>query len=174
MTQQTAPTKAELLAQLRDGGAQALGTLRALDAAAFEQGRYENGWNGRQILAHLASIEWTYQRLIDLAREVQSGEPAVPKPPTPASAPAAAGTPQIMNYNERQVEKRAGASVAELLAELEENRASTISAVEAADEALFSVPIRSAGGAQGPLASVLNYVAVQHVAMHVADIAGQT
>ena len=54
MTQQTAPTKAELLAQLRDGGAQALGTLRALDAATFEKGRYENGWNGRQILAHLA------------------------------------------------------------------------------------------------------------------------
>jgi hypothetical protein len=172
MTQQTAPTKAELLAQLRDGGAQALGKLRALDGSAFEQGRYENGWNGRQILAHLASIEWTYQHLIDLAREVQAGGAAA-KQPAPVNAPAVAGTPQIMNYNERQVEKRAGASVAELLGELEENRASTISAVEAADEALFSVPIRSAGGAQGPLASVLNYVAVLHVAQHVNDIAGQ-
>jgi len=173
MTQKTAPTKAELLALLRDGGAQALAKLRGLDAATFEQGRYENGWNGRQILAHLASIEWTYQRLIDLAREVQAGGVAA-KQPAPASAPAAAGTPQIMNYNERQVEKRAGASVAELLAELEENRNSTIAAVETAGESLFNVPIRSAGGAQGPLASVLNYVAVLHVAQHVNDIAGQT
>ena len=34
------------------------------------------------------------------------------------------------------------------------------------------MPIRSAGGITGTLADVLNTVAVDHVAMHVADIAG--
>jgi len=159
------PSKSELVQQLRQGGADALNLLRALDPAAFEEGRYENGWNGRQILAHLASIEWTYQRLIDVARSASA--PQEQKPQAEGRSPSGG----VGDYNTRQVEKRAGASVAELLSELEENRAATIAAVEAADESLFSVPIRSAGGAQGPLAAVLNYVAVQHVAMHVNDIA---
>ena len=168
MTQSAVPSKSDLLQQLRRGGADALMRLRSLDVAAFEEGRYENGWNGRQILAHLASIEWTYQRLIEVARIA-----SLPQEQT-SQAEGGSGSSGVGDYNTRQVEKRAGASVAELLAELEENRASTIAAVEAADESLFSVPIRSAGGAQGSLASVLNYVAVLHVAQHVRDIAGQT
>jgi len=45
------PKKAHLLDALRATGEQAVAKLRALDAAAFEQGRYESGWNGREILA---------------------------------------------------------------------------------------------------------------------------
>jgi hypothetical protein len=70
------------------------------------------------------------------------------------------------------VEKRADATVEELIDEFEKNRAATIAAFESADEALFSVPIRSAGGITGPLGTVLHYVAVLHVNQHVKDIAG--
>jgi uracil phosphoribosyltransferase len=51
--------------------------------------------------------------------------------------------------------------------------AGTIAAVEAADEALLATPIRSAGGITGALAGVLQSVAIGHVSMHVADIAGK-
>jgi hypothetical protein len=74
-------------------------------------------------------------------------------------------------YNERQVARRAHLSAAELLAEFETNRAATIRAVEAADEALFTRHIRSAGGVVGPLASVFYQVAVAHVLGHARDIA---
>jgi hypothetical protein len=171
MTQQEELTKADIVSRLREGGEDALRRLRALDSASFDEGRYENGWNGRQILAHLASIEWTYPRIIDLARDKAAGTPPPPPQPKPA-APSSPGTPQIMGYNDRQVEKRAGATVEELLEEFETNRATTIKAVEAADDALFSVVVTSAGGARGPMANVLNYVAVLHVAQHVNDIAG--
>jgi uncharacterized damage-inducible protein DinB len=67
-------TKAQLLDLLRMTGEQAVAKLRALDAAAFERGRYEGGWNGRAILAHVAAMEWTYARLIDVARQVPAGE----------------------------------------------------------------------------------------------------
>ncbi len=77
-----------------------------------------------------------------------------------------------MSYNDRQVEKLAGATVPELLALFAQNRAATIAAVEAADEALFDVPIKSAGGARGPMATVFNYVAVLHVQGHLQDILG--
>ncbi len=184
------PSKAELLEMLRASGDDAVRQLRALPEAAFAAGRYENGWDGRQILAHIASIEWTYRRLIDVARQAPAQQ-TTDAPQTTSSGqqsdggvrrtseaeaeglptrPAAGG---IDAYNERQVEKRTGASAAELIDEFARNRAQTIAAVEAADEALFPAPIRSAGGITGPLGGVLRAVAVEHVIGHVGDITGQ-
>src|SRR3989304_2873792 len=152
MAEQSPPPKAQLIEALRPAGAETAARLRALPPEAFERGRYENGWNGRQILAHIASIEWTYPRLIDIAREAQA----------PGAAPAAGAEPPARArrggndaYNERQVAKRAHLSAAELLAEFERNRAETFRAVETADEALFACPIPAAGGATGPLAAVV-------------------
>jgi hypothetical protein len=71
------------------------------------------------------------------------------------------------------VEKRAGATVAELVDEFAANRAKTVAAVEMVDESLLTTPIRSASGITGSLSSVLTAVAVEHVMMHVADITGE-
>jgi hypothetical protein len=166
MPETTSLTKSELVQKLREGGDDALRRLRAMPDDAFEGGRYENGWNARQILAHIASIEWTYPRLIDVAAGADSAPTRPKEAPRTPDQPAA----PILSYNDRQVEKRADYTVGQLLDEFETNRASTLAAVEGADEALFSRPVRSAGGATGTLAEVLNYVAVLHVATHVNDI----
>jgi len=164
------PSKPELLAALRRSRDEVVAIVRALPPERLEDGRYENGWSGRQILAHIASIEWTYPRLLDIARDA---------PPTEAgpASPAAAPPTRTMrggndDYNARQVARRAHLSVAELLEEFERNRAATIRAVEAADAALLDRRIRSAGGVVGPLAEVLYKVAVVHVLGHARDIAG--
>jgi DinB superfamily len=164
-------SKRELLEALRASRDEVLALVRGMPPAGLETGRYESGWNGRQILAHIASIEWTYPRLIDIARD-----PAA----STSGASEAAGDPPTRSmrggndaYNERQVAKRAHLSAAELLAEFERNRAATIAAVEAADEALFSRTIRSAGGVVGPLATVFHQVAVVHVLGHAHDLAGR-
>ncbi|MGB2695856.1 MAG: DinB family protein [Dehalococcoidia bacterium] len=173
MTTEQGPSKAELLEALRTSERYVLDKLQALPEEEFEQGRYENGWNGRQILAHVASIEWTYPRLVDLAKGT-----AQPSGGQPASAPPAAARPTaiarggIIDYNERQVEKRADASVTELVTEFQQNRAATIAAVEGTNDALLSKEIRSAGGIQGTLGSVINAVAVLHVIGHTNDITG--
>lgn len=174
MTQQTAPSKSQLLDDLRSNERQLLDRLSALPAEDFEAGRYENGWNAREILAHVASMEWTYQRLIDVARDASSaGGSASPRDSKPGG-----GTPTrsvrggIGSYNQRQVDKRAGASVEELLDEFRQNRAATIAAVEKADVALLATPIRSAGGITGPLARVIHLTAVMHTQIHVNDIVG--
>jgi len=173
------PTKADLLQALRSSGKKVVDRVGALPPESLEQGRYESGWNGRQILAHVASIEWTYAKLFDVARETPAAAPAtVPAQVRRTEPGETPGTPTriaqggIDSYNERQVAKRAEASVAGLLEEFQKNRAATIAAVEAADEALLARPIRSAGGITGPLAGVLNAVAVQHVLAHTNDIAG--
>jgi hypothetical protein len=161
-----APSKRALLAALAASRDEVLGLVRSMEPAQLEEGRYENGWNGRQILAHIASIEWTYPRLIDIART----------PPAPVEAAPPTRTMKGGNdaYNDRQVAKREGMTVTELLAEFEANRAATIRAVEAADEELFTRRIRSAGGVVGPLATVFHQIAVAHVLGHANDIAGGT
>ncbi|HEV3230639.1 MAG TPA: DinB family protein [Candidatus Dormibacteraeota bacterium] len=158
---QTTMTKADLLAALRANGAELAARLREMPVAAFEAGRYENGWSGRQILAHVASVEWTYPKLVDLARMGSAPEAA-----------AAVDSFDIGAYNQRQVDKRQAASIADLIAEFERNRAATIAAVEACDEDLLATHIRSTGGVEGSLAQVIGYVAVNHTLEHVADIAG--
>jgi hypothetical protein len=170
MTDQPVPSKAELLEALRASRDQVLSTLRGLPPERLEEGRYENGWNGREILAHLASIEWTYPRLIDIAREAPTTDAA----PVPTNDGLPSRTMRGGNdaYNERQVAKRAHLSAAELLVEFERNRAATIRVVEAADEALLARRIRSAGGITGPLAAVFYQVAVAHVLGHARDIVG--
>src|SRR5206468_10375004 len=94
-------SKQDLLDKLRTSGDRIVSKLRALPPDSFEQGRYESGWNGRQILAPLASIEWSYPRLVHLAREAQSPKPA--ETPQETSAEPASRPPpgRIDDYNAR-------------------------------------------------------------------------
>ena len=171
------PTKAELLDALRSTADEVVSRVGGLPPAELEQGRYESGWNGRQILAHIASIEWTYPRLLGLGREAPP-QAAASTEVRRTEAGASGGAPTriaqggIDDYNGRQVAKRAEASVQQLLDEFQTNRAATIAAVEAADETLLAKQVRSAGGITGPLAGVINAIAVLHVRGHVNDIAG--
>jgi hypothetical protein len=173
-------TKEQLLDALRTTGQNAVERLRALPESSFAEGRYESGWDGRGILAHIAAIEWTYARLLDLAQDAPPAPPAASAPDvrrtTPEESPNLPSRPPrggIDDYNARQVEKRAELSVPELIEEFAANRARTIAAVEAMDPALASKVIRSAGGITGPLANVINAVAIDHVMSHVGDITGE-
>ena len=170
MTEERTPPKAELMEALRASRDVVIATVRALTPERLEEGRYENGWTGRQILAHLASIEWTYPRLVDIARAAPADDAALAPGDEPPTRTMRGGNDA---YNERQVARRAHLSVAELLAEFERNRAATIQAVDATDEALLQRRIRSAGGVTGALALVLHRVAVDHVLGHARDIAGR-
>jgi hypothetical protein len=154
-----------LLEELRSGRSAFVEAVSSLKSAALEQGRYENGWNARQIVAHVAAIEWTYPRLIDLARTArpEAGE---------AGRPDGAARDGMDGYNARQVAKRAETPLPELLVEFVRNRDAFIAAVEVAGDAVFEAPIRSAGGRTGTLGEVLYEVSVEHVRGHLRDILG--
>jgi len=161
---QPVPGRDELLDALRSSRDEVLRVVRSMPPERLEEGRYEGGWNGRQILAHLASIEWTYPRLIEIARD--------PAPPVEQAPPTREMRGGNDSYNDRQVAKRADHTVAQLMEEFEKNRAATIRAVEAADAELFARRIRSAGGVVGPLGTVFQAVAVLHVLGHLRDLEG--
>ena len=175
MADRPPPTKQELLGALARTRDDVIARVEALEPSALERGVYENGWTAKQILAHTASIEWTYPRLIEMARGTPAPAagpaPAMPAAPSPGAAQGTA-QPAILDYNERQVAKRAEASVAELLDEFSRNRATLIAAVEETDDATLATEIRSAGGIQGPLAAVLQMLAIDHVRGHLRDLTG--
>jgi hypothetical protein len=160
-------TKGELLAKLRRDEKEIVEKLEGLPAEAFEKGAYENGWNGRQVLSHVVGIEWTYPKLLDVARNAGKPQEEREKPKEPATKAAQGG---IGSYNDRTVERYKDYTVPQLIEDFKKNRANTIAAVEAADDELFAAPVRSAGGIEGPLGTVMNYVAVLHVEGHVDDI----
>src|SRR5688572_33036842 len=110
-------TKAELLAALEESRDEVVGGLDGLDLSA---GVYEGGWNGHQLLAHIASMEWTYPRILELPEATD--EEAVQPRDTSVT---------VDDYNSRQVEKRADVPVDELIEEFVRNRTKTIAAVEA-------------------------------------------
>ncbi len=151
-----------LLRELREVEAELPAQVGRLAPADLAAGRYESGWNGRQIVAHLASMEWTYPRLIEMARGVV--------PPPPRTLPT--GGAPIDGYNARQVERRAAVPLGELLEEFRRNRARLIRAVAGMEESLLDVPVRAAGGTAGTLEAVLRFAAVEHVRGHLADLRG--
>ena len=150
-------TREELLAALQADAARLPEVVGAIGEAELERGVYENGWSARQLLAHLAAIEWTYPRLIERAQAAQDAE-------------SGGGGFDMDSYNERQVSKRAGATVAALLEEFGRNRAATIEAAVGASDALLAQRTRSAGGVEGTLLEVLIGVTVGHVREHLGDL----
>ena len=156
-----------LVAQLRESGEAALASLRGMDPADFELGRYENGWTARQILAHVAAIEWTYPRLLDLP----------PLEAAPATGDvqrnqSGAVRHRMDDYNARQVEKRAAVPVADLIAEFERNRAATVAAIASADAETLGRRVQSFGGLEGALIDVIAGVVLDHVSGHIRDLSG--
>ena len=157
-------TKEQLLENMRSGRERIVAAVSEVPEAHWTEGRYEEGWTARDILAHIASIEWTYPRILDLADKTIE--------PEPPKEPAKPRPPGLGDYNQRQVAKRTDATVQDLLEEFERNRAATIAAVEEADEDLLRERVRSAGGLEGTAAEVLNYLAVIHHDGHLDDVRG--
>jgi hypothetical protein len=151
-------TKTELLAALEASRDEVVAGFEGLDLST---GVYEGGWNGRQLLAHIASMEWTYPRILELP-EATDEEAAQPRDTSVT----------VDDYNRRQVERRDAVPVAELIDEFVRNRATTIAAVAAYPEEEFERRVRSAGGTVGSLADVMWFVAVEHVRGHLADVRG--
>ena len=152
-------TKAELLEALEATRDEVVAVAES--DVDLSRGVYESGWNGHQLLAHVASMEWTYPRILELA-EATDEEAARPRDTSET----------VDDYNQRQVERREAASVDDLVAEFLRNREQTIAAVRAHPEEAFARRVRSAGGTVGTVADVLWFVAVEHVRTHLADLSG--
>ncbi|MCZ6545331.1 MAG: maleylpyruvate isomerase N-terminal domain-containing protein [Chloroflexi bacterium] len=154
-----------LLAALRSDGDRVADVLAALPADALERGAYEQGWTVKDIAAHLASIEWTYPRLIRIAEAADQGTES-----SSGNASSRGSNPQMDDYNARQVAKRRETPLPQLIEEFRSNRAALIDAVEGTSAELLEREIQSFGGVRGSLLQVMWSVAVEHVRTHLDDL----
>lgn len=155
----------QLLTDLRADAESVPPLLHALDPQQLERGAYEQGWTVRDLVAHLASIEWTYPRLIRIAEAADQGAES-----SGGNASTRGSNPQMDDYNARQVAKRRETPLPQLIEEFRSNRAALIDAVEATPTELLEREIQSFGGVRGSLLQVMWSVAVEHVRTHLDDL----
>ena len=68
-----------LLEDMRESGRRFVAAVREIPAERWPEGRYEEGWTAKDILAHVASIEWTL--ILSLCDELKSTMVSVPTVP---------------------------------------------------------------------------------------------
>ena len=136
------------------------GGAAAMPEDAGEEGVYENGWNAKQILCHVA-----------LAANVPAFLIAAANAPEPAKLPG--GADNIDDFNESQVAMRMEKPVAEIVKELNTTYEQAINVVQATPDELLAKQIRTPWQTEGELgALILDEDIRAHVMVHLADISG--
>ncbi len=154
-----------LIETLRIHGASVIEKLSALplDVGARDE---REPWGPHELVAHIASMEWTYPRLIEVAQTAGA-----------ASSDRRSGhwfRDGNDQYNARQLARRRDTPMDDLVDEFARNRRTTVEAVANMDPSLLDAPLTSAGGVTGTLESVLTSVAITHVDEHLQELAQLT
>lgn len=150
-----------LIADLRDSGVEFRDRVLGFSPGALETGIYENGWNGREVVAHLAGIEWSLPGLITRTLAGRKADRATP---------SAKELMTMDGYNAREVLRRRDTSLAELVDEFSRNRDATMAAVASLTPGQLETPAKSLGGASGTVEDVLRRVAIEHLRQHLREV----
>jgi len=153
-------SKDSIIEGIRQVQAEAARVASAMPEAAWEEGVYENGWNAKQILCHVA-----------LSANVPAFLIAGANSPEPAKLPRGGGN--IDDFNESQVAMRMEKPVAEIVKELNSTYEQAINVVQATPDELLAKQIRTPWQTEGELgALILDEDIRDHVMVHLADISG--
>ena len=153
-------TKDGIIEGIRQVQAEAERVASAMPDDAWEEGVYENGWNAKQILCHIA-----------LAANVPAFLIAAANSPEPAKMPG--GADNIDDFNESQVALRMEKPVAEIVEEINSTYEQAVNVVQATPDELLAKQIRTPWQTEGELgALILDEDIRAHVMVHLADISG--
>lgn len=140
-------------------------TVSAAPDAVWSRQIYRNGWNGRQVLAHIASTSGVAGFALALSRMPDQMAGAR------ASLPARSGGALDQDaWNLQQVALRESRSVEELLGEVRSNTERDAGLVEAASEEELERRFRAPWEIEGPLAEVIVDSVKGHLGVHLADL----
>jgi uncharacterized damage-inducible protein DinB len=122
----------------------------------------EGGWNRRQMLAHIVTIDERHANRIRLSAGL----------PTDTGVTDQSQLPRINDWNQQQVDERAGRSIEELVAEYRQNRADFIAFVRTlTPEQRQRISIDRAGVAPTPFDDWLPHVH-EHAVSHMQEVTG--
>ena len=153
-------TKSGIIEGIRQVQAEAMRVASAMPDDAWDKGVYENGWNAKQILCHVA-----------LSANVPAFLIAAANSPEPAEMPGDAG--DIDDFNASQVAMRMEKPVSEILEEINRTYEMAVNVVQATPDELLAKQIRTPWQTEGELgALILDEDIRDHVLVHLADISG--
>ncbi len=156
-------SKEEIVRAYRRAEQQAGELVAAAAESAWSRGAYEQGWNARQLLCHLADSCNVGRFLIAFAKD-------------PRPAPVGAdGTPfDIDKWNAQQVALREGKSIQELLTEMRVNVGREVEAIEATPDDVMAAQTRAPWGEEGALGDLIMGTISGHFDVHLADLRAAT
>ena len=151
-------SKSGIIEGIRQVQAEAERVAAAMPEDAWDNGVYENGWNAKQILCHVA-----------LSANVPAFLIAAANSPGPANMPGDAG--DIDDFNASQVAMRMKKPVSEILEEIQRTYEQAVNVVQATPDELLAKQIRTPWQTEGELgALILDEDIREHVLAHLADI----
>lgn len=167
-------SKADVLRQLRAGEQSVTEQLSAIAPERFEQGSFEQGWNARQTLAHVSSMEALYRGIVTMLSGRRSVDEDTWGPPSgvPAPDPDEDDEEETVSFDvlfRTLIDEREGATPAALLSEFRQHRRALIRIVAETDETLLCRPLGPADAPDESLASTVCQH-VLHVNAHVSQI----
>ena len=151
-------SKDDIIEGIRQVQAEAARVASAMPEDAWDKGVYENGWNARQILCHVA-----------LSANVPAFLIAAANSPGPAKMPGGGGN--IDDFNESQVAMRMEKPVSEIVKEINSTYEQAVNVVQATPDELLAKQIQTPWQTEGELgALILDEDIRDHVLVHLADI----
>ncbi len=149
-------SRQEIVDAYRRARQQAEELVASASESAWSRGAYEQGWNAKQLLCHIADSCGVARFLIAYAKD---------RRPLPAGVEF-----DIDKWNAQQVALREGKSIQDLLTELQVNIGREVEAIEAAPDALLSGQTRAPWGDEGTLGDLIMGTISDHFHMHLADL----
>jgi hypothetical protein len=149
--------KDDVIGAIRDAQHEVERLVSSMPESAWSSQVYEQGWNAKQLLCHMASTSGVARFLIGMAK-------------APGSGGMGAGF-DIDAFNAQAVSERQDKPVVEVLEEVRANCRRDIESVENAPYDLLGQHFRAPWGVEGSLGDVIVASIDGHLMMHVGDLA---
>lgn len=151
-------TKEDVLAAMDGFKADVDALVASVTEKKWETGVYENGWNARQVLCHLASTAGIAGFVLTLARA-----------PVPAGVGGGEGFDNDA-FNAQQVQARQVKPLENILNEIRDTMERDRQVVSAAPDQLLASMFRAPWGTEGTVAGVIADSFKEHLGIHLADL----
>jgi hypothetical protein len=149
--------KADIIEVIRGTQGEVEKLVSAAAESAWSKAVYDQGWNAKQLLCHIASTSGVGAFLINMAKAPGSG--------------GMSADFDVDAWNVQAVGARQHKAIAEILEEIRGNCQRDIESVESAPGDLLTQPFKPPWGEEGSLADVIVGSIEEHLMTHVRDLA---
>lgn len=149
--------KSDVVGAIRDAQREVERLVSSAPESVWSKPAYEQGWDAKQLLCHVASTSGPAAFLIGMAKAPGSG--------------GMGADFDIDAFNAQQVAARQDKPIAEVLEEIRGNCQRDIDSVQSAPDDLLAQRFRAPWGVEGSLADVIVGSVQGHLMMHVRDLA---